>query len=121
MQAAIELQKQISLYNSQRQAQGNVPISLGIGINTGRLIFMLVTVDNSQRMETTLIGEVINQASRLESLTKVYGVNILISENTLLSLNTPQNYHCRFIDRVPVKSKNETLAVFGVYDKTLNT
>ncbi len=114
VQAAIEMQKQVSLYNSYRQENGYEPIAIGIGLHSGTL--MLGTVGESQRMETTVIADAVNLASRLEGLTKVYGVDILISDQTLYRLDNPEKYSCRFLDRVKVKGKSQPVEVFEVYD-----
>ena len=117
VQAAIAMQKQVVLYNEQRQQQGEVPISIGIGLHTGNL--MLGTVGESERMDTTVIADAVNLASRLEGLTKLYGAGILISEHTLSRLEGLQNYNSRFLDRVRVKGKTESVAVYEVYDEEL--
>ncbi len=117
VQAAIAMQKQVALYNEQRQLQGEVPISIGIGLHTGNL--MLGTVGESERMDTTVIADAVNLASRLEGLTKLYGAGIVISEYTLSRLEGLQNCNSRFLDRVRVKGKTESLAVYEVYDQGL--
>jgi len=114
VQAAIEMQKQVSLYNSYRQKNGEQPIAIGIGLHTGSL--MLGTVGELQRMEGTVIADAVNLASRLEGLTKFYGVDILISEETLYRLDDRQNYQYRFLGRVKVKGKSKAVDVFEVYD-----
>jgi class 3 adenylate cyclase len=114
VQAAIEIQKQVSLYNSLRKNIGDQPIAVGIGVNTGSLL--LGTVGEVERMETIVISDAVNLASRMETLTKEYGTDILISEQTLYSLDDPQSYNCRFLDRVQVKGKSQPVAVFEVYD-----
>ena len=84
LQAAIAMQKQVSLYNWERQQQGDGAIAIGIGLHTGSL--MLGTIGESERMESTVIADAVNLASRLESLTKTYGASILISGDTLMGL-----------------------------------
>lgn len=114
VQAAIDMQKQVSVYNSYRQEKGEQPIAIGIGLHTGSL--MLGTVGELQRMEGTVIADAVNLASRLEGLTKFYGVNILISEETLHRLDDTRNYKYRFLGRVKVKGKSKAVDVFEVYD-----
>jgi two-component system sensor histidine kinase ChiS len=114
VQAAIEMQKQVSLYNFYRQENGEEPIAIGIGLHTGSL--MLGTVGESQRMESTVIADAVNLASRLEGLTKVYGVNILISEQTLFLLDDRYKENSRYLGQVKVKGKSQAVKVFEIYD-----
>ncbi|HAJ64379.1 MAG TPA: diguanylate cyclase, partial [Cyanobacteria bacterium UBA8543] len=101
-------------YNQHRITAGDVPISIGIGINTGSL--MLGTVGGQSRMDTTVISDNVNLASRLEELTKFYGVSLLISHQTLARLQNPTEYSIRFIEQVTVKGKSKAVAVFEVFD-----
>lgn len=114
VQAAIDMQKQVSFYNLDRQKSGYPSIAIGIGIHTGSM--MLGMIGEEERLEGTVISDAVNLAARLESLTKVYGTSILISGQTLLSLEHPTQYNCRFIDKVKVKGKTESVAVFEVFD-----
>jgi len=114
VQAAIEMQKLVSLYNIYRQENSEELIAIGIGLHRGSL--MLGTVGEPERMEGTVIADAVNLASRLEGLTKIYGVDILISEQTLYGLHNPQKYNYRFLDRVKVKGKSQPVDVFEVYD-----
>ena len=114
LNAAIEMQKQVYLYNSHRHNSGYEPIAIGIGLHKGSLI--LGTVGESQRMDTTVIADTVNLASRLESLTKIYGTEILISKPTLTDLDNRDNYHYRCLGRVKVKGKSEPVEIFEVYD-----
>jgi|GEM_PF-4849741 len=114
LQAAIALQKQVFLYNLERQRKGDGAITIGIGLHTGTL--MLGTIGESERMESTVIADAVNLASRLENLTKIYGASILISENTLIGLTEAIDYHYRFLGRVQIKGKNKLVSVFEVLD-----
>lgn len=114
VQAAIEMQQQVKIYNKHRQNSGYQPISIGIGLHTGTL--MLGTIGEAERMESTVISDAVNLAARVEGLTKLYGVGIVASVQTLCRIDDPQNYKCRFLDRVQVKGKQTPVAVFEIYD-----
>lgn len=119
VQAAIEMQHQVKIYNIHRQNSGYQPISLGIGLHTGTL--MLGTIGEAERMESTVISDAVNLASRVEGLTKLYGVGIVASVQTLCRLDDPQHYKCRFLDRVQVKGKQTPVGVFEIYDGDSDT
>ncbi len=114
VQAAISMQQKVALFNQARQQQGLVPIAIGIGLHTGNL--MLGTIGEPERMETTVISDAVNLASRLEGLTKLYGAGILISVHTLVRIEEIQHYSFRFLDRVRVKGKNDAVAIYEIYD-----
>ncbi len=117
VKAAIAMLHQLAAYNTTRQQAGCSPIKIGIGINTGCL--MLGTVGGKNRMEGTVISDAVNVASRIESLTKSYGVSLLISQQTFSRLQNHTDYAFRLIDQVKVKGKSETVTVYEVFDGDL--
>lgn len=114
VKAGIDMLHRLAEYNQHRTASGYVPIKIGIGINTGSLI--LGTVGGKNRMDSTVISDAVNLASRIESLTKKYGVSMLISHKTFISLPDSNQYAIRLIDRVQVKGKSKTVSIFEVFD-----
>ena len=71
--AAIEMHKSLNSYNQKSSINGQDPIKIGIGINTGKM--MLGTLGETNRMEGSVISDAVNLASRLEGLTKNYSRN----------------------------------------------
>jgi two-component system sensor histidine kinase ChiS len=114
VRGSIAMMKQLAEYNEQRTKARNQPICIGIGLNTGSL--MLGTIGGNNRMDSTVIADTVNLASRLEGLTKRYKACILISEYTLSHLERPEQYNSRFLGKVQVKGKTETVPIYEVYD-----
>lgn len=84
--AAIELRRYMAAFNRDRAETGMTAIDLGIGINSGELI--MGTLGSKQRIDTTVIGNTVNVASRLESLTKEHGVPIILPESVFLKMDS---------------------------------
>jgi adenylate cyclase len=117
VKAGIAMLHALVEYNQHRDSAGDVPIQIGVGINTGSL--MLGTVGGSNRMDGTVIGDAVNLASRIESLTKNYGVPMLITQQTFDRLTNPTDYAVRVIDKVRVKGKSKLVTVYEVFDADL--
>ena len=114
VKAGISMLNRLKQYNQYRTNSGYCPIRIGVGINTGLL--MLGTVGGQHRMDSTVISDAVNLASRVESLTKSYGVPLLITEQTFSRLTQVSNYAIRSIDTVKVKGKSQKVTVYEVFD-----
>jgi two-component system sensor histidine kinase ChiS len=112
VQAAIAIQQTVTVYNEHRRQQGYQPIKIGVGVHTGSL--MLGTIGEEQRMESTVISDAVNLTARLEELTKRYGAPIIVSESTLQALEPETRLDFRFLDRVQVKGKRESVSIFEI-------
>jgi PAS domain S-box-containing protein len=114
VQAGIAMFERLALYNQHRANYDYAAIEIGIGINTGEL--MLGTVGGFSRMDSTVISDAVNLAARLEELTKIYQVRLLISHHTFLKLSNPGDYGMRLVDKVNVKGKAKKVTVYEVFD-----
>ena len=81
------------------------PLRVGVGINSGDLI--LGTVGNVNRIQTTVLGDVVNIASRIEALTKQVQTPLLLSDATAQQIDLPK----RFLGRFSVKGRMEPLGI----------
>ncbi|MHA7131197.1 AAA family ATPase [Algoriphagus namhaensis] len=114
VQAGILMGQTLWRFNQESQEKGRPIINMGIGLNTGPLV--LGTMGAMDRMQCTVLGDTVNLASRIENLTKLYGSQFLIGENTYLALEDPTRYSIRMVDRVAVKGKQEAIRLYEVLD-----
>ena len=114
LKTAINLQRAVQKYNIARHRAGYIDIKLGIGLHSGKLI--LGTIGETDRMETTVISDTVNVASRMEQLTKIYGTTIIISEAMYKSLKNPGLFTFRNLGSTEVKGKRQPLIIYEVLD-----
>lgn len=112
MRASINMLKRLNEWNVTREAAGDMPVHMGIGLNTDNIV--AGNIGSSKRMDYTMIGDGVNLAARLESACKQYHAKLLISEYTASKLNGI--YRLREIDRVQVKGKTKPVNVLEVLD-----
>jgi adenylate cyclase len=106
--AALEMLVKVEELNVGWRAQGKNGIAIGIGVNSGEVIFG--NVGRGKKVEFTVIGDPVNLAARLESLNKVFSTNVVISEFTVARLGKLAKV--RPLGGVKVKGKTVETAVF---------
>lgn len=114
VQAAIEMQNELTIYNQHRCANGYMSVSTGIGIHSGQVI--IGTLGSENRMDSTAIGDAVNLAARLESLTKYYNCHIIVSSATFKLLKNEYPLLWRELDYVVVKGKKEPVSIFEIFN-----
>jgi class 3 adenylate cyclase len=107
--AGIEMTEVLDKFNESQRETGKPEFHIGIGINYG-----IVTVGNigtEKKMDYTVIGDMVNLASRLEGLTKEYKQSLIISES--LQMKVKDDLPTRLIDAVAVKGKTKGVKIFS--------
>ncbi len=107
---ALEMLKTLGKLNVHWVERGWQPFKMGVGINFGEVIFG--AIGSEQKAEPTVIGDAVNSASRLEGLTKEYGVDLLIGDSVAELVR--DKYHLQLVDFVRMKGKNRAIKVHAV-------
>ncbi len=114
VQAALEIFKEIDIYNAKRIKNKRQPIYLGIGIHTGEV--MMGIIGDEERNDANVISDSVNTASRLEGLTKIFSSKIIISRATLENTEREMDLQSRYFGSLKVKGKEDVLQVYEVLD-----
>ena len=106
--AALAMRCELKKLNQKWREEGRMGLGMGIGINQGEVV--VGNIGSHERMDPTVIGDSVNLASRLEGLTRIYGVDILVGASA--AELTRDEVHLRSVARVQVKGKSKPVDVF---------
>ncbi len=105
--AGMEMQQKLQELQPHFKERGWPEIHIGVGINTGKV--SVGNMGSEVRVAYTVMGDAVNLASRLESITKQYGVGIMVGENTR---NAVPDFVYRELDQVRVKGKDKPVTIY---------
>jgi len=105
--SAMAMQTELDKLRAQMLARGWPDIRIGVGVNTGQM--RVGDMGSKLRKAYTVMGDAVNLGSRLEGLTRVYGVGIIVGPNTKQAV---KDIVFRDLDRVKVKGKDEPVDIF---------
>lgn len=105
--SALKMLEKVDQMQDELQAQGFPEVRIGVGLNTGMM--NVGDMGSKFRRAYTVLGDSVNLGSRLEGLTKFYGVSLLIGEETYAQQT---RFLCRRLDRVKVKGKDQAIQVY---------
>ena len=113
LSAALMMQQTLIDFNAARDKYNlQEPVKIGIGVHTGKGI--IGTIGSDRRMDSTVIGDVVNTAARLEELTKVYNCQIIASDAAIARLSKPELFQHRWIDRVNPRGKKQEIDLYEI-------
>ncbi|MBU3738486.1 MAG: adenylate/guanylate cyclase domain-containing protein [Rhodoferax sp.] len=107
VKSALEMNLALREINREHEARGIPSISLGVGLNTGTMC--VGDMGSDIRRSYTVIGDAVNLGSRLEGLSKVYGVDTVVSESTR---DLAPEFIWQELDRVRVKGKAQAVSIY---------
>lgn len=107
VKAGLDVIKSLKAINESFKLKNWPAVDLGIGLNTGPMV--VGNMGSQFRIAYTVMGDTVNLGSRLEGLTKQYGVKMIVSESTKAA--APE-FAYRELDRVRVKGKNKPITIY---------
>lgn len=107
VKAGLDVIKSLKAINDSFKLKNWPAVDLGIGLNTGPMV--VGNMGSQFRIAYTVMGDTVNLGSRLEGLTKQYGVKMIVSESTKAA--APE-FAYRELDRVRVKGKNKPITIY---------
>lgn len=116
LQSALAMERALAKLNAELATEGRPQLSIGIGINTARVV--AGNIGSQRRLNYSVIGDGVNVAARLEALTRSpeYDTNILASAATIKAAQG--QYAARDLGTVKVKGREEAVPIFSLRNES---
>lgn len=115
LDAAEDMLRRLDVLNAHWIEVGRSPLEIGIGLHYGEVV--QGSIGSSSRKEFTVIGDAVNAASRVESLTKEHGFSLLLTESVVEILDPRRRERTVFVADSKVKGKEQTVPVYRAAHK----
>ena len=111
LDAALAMRRTLAAFNADRATRGQPTIECGIGAHGGEVV--MGTIGFTSKIESTVVGDAVNTASRIEGMTKDYGVAVLVTDAIVQGLAHPERYQLRLISaEVKVRGRGQPLSLY---------
>jgi adenylate cyclase len=107
---ALSMRRELQALNKRWEGEGIAPFHIGIGINHGDVL--VGNIGSQEKADPTVIGDAVNLASRLEALTRTYGVDILVGARASELIS--DEFNLRSVALVQVKGKTKPVEIFAL-------
>ncbi len=110
LNACLEMRVALNVLNQKRISEDKLPLMIGMGLHSGEVVSG--TIGSEERMEYTVIGDAVNTASRIESSTKSFGTDLLVSEAIFEEVE--KSFVFKEAGKVEAKGKSKPLSLLYV-------
>jgi two-component system sensor histidine kinase ChiS len=112
LSAAVAMYQELDQFNLELIQNQEKPLKIGVGLHCGKMTMGII--GESQRFDTTVISDVVNTASRLEGLTKIYGSRILVTKEIVENIKDINQYQLRYLGKASVAGKKIKIDLYEV-------
>ncbi len=109
--AALDIRKTLNIVNATYDARLGGPVGFGVGVHTGEVVLGAVGIP--ERSDFTAIGDTVNTAARLEEMTKLYKVDIVVSAKTVEHLGNGE-FELRLLEEAQIRGKTEFISLYTI-------
>ena len=116
IETSLKMFDKLEELNEELKKEGKKELAIGVGINTGNVV--VGNMGSDQRFDYTCLGDAVNLSARLEGQTKIYGVKILLGQETIKHVEN--KFKFIELDKIAVKGKKEGVHIYTVLNEPFN-